>query len=79
MRTKWKKRQLLAVERRAEAIEEQTGKKVSIAAVCRRAEINQTSWTLWKYGKTTPRPGSWEKVERAITEIEREHGIRSAA
>jgi hypothetical protein len=70
---KWNTRTLSEMERRTGAAGE------SIAGLCRRAGVNQTSWTLWKYKGVRPRPATWEKIERAVRQIEAEYHAARAA
>jgi predicted transcriptional regulator len=39
---------------------------LSIAEVCRRAGVYQSTWTRWKRGSNAPNFGTWNKVLRVI-------------
>lgn len=44
---------------------------LSIAEVCRRADVYQSTWTRWKRGVNDPNFGTWNKVMRVIEQAER--------
>lgn len=66
------KEELLALEARAKAAD------VSIAQICRRADINPGNWAKWKKHGTKPRRVIWERAQRAANELIAERD-RSAA
>jgi hypothetical protein len=70
---KWSRTVLLETKRRVRAAGS------SVGALCRRAEIDRSSWHLWEHNGVTPRPSNWEKIERALRQIEAEHHAARAA
>jgi hypothetical protein len=42
---------------------------VSVARLCRRAEIAQSTWHRWKTGESVPRPKIWEHVQAVAAEL----------
>jgi hypothetical protein len=56
-----------------DAIEQRvTAAGVNMAEVCRRAEIQHTTWWRWKTGKAQPRKRAWEKLLTTVRGIEEE-------
>lgn len=41
----------------------------SVASVCRRADMAESTWWRWKHGRSAPTPRMWGRVEAAIAEI----------
>lgn len=54
-----------------EAEERARSAGLSIAELCRRAGIFQSTWTRWKSGATQPNFKSWNAVIRALEDAER--------
>lgn len=52
---------------------------ISIAAVCRRADLNQTSWVKWKNGTSSAKIETWRRAERAAEALIDEKSGRAAA
>jgi hypothetical protein len=69
----WNVNVLLDAERRLRIV------GATVGTLCAAAEIDRSSWTLWKAGKFKPRPKRWQRVERELREIERQfHAARAA-
>jgi predicted transcriptional regulator len=41
----------------------------SVTALCAAADVNQSTWTRWKSGKTVPNMATWQKVNSAFKSI----------
>jgi len=39
---------------------------VSVARVCREAELDRTIWHRWKMGESLPRRSSWQAVRKVL-------------
>ena len=42
---------------------------VSVARLCRRADISQSTWHRWKVANMTPRGGTWNRLMAALAEL----------
>lgn len=42
--------------------------RVSVNSVCRRADVDRSTWTRWKNGDTEPNTKTWRKVVEALPE-----------
>ena len=47
---------------------------LSVRALCAHAGINQSTWTRWKAGSTTPNMSTWSRVEEAFERMANERG-----
>jgi predicted transcriptional regulator len=43
-------------------------KRVSVNSVCRRANVDRSTWHRWKNGDTEPNVKTWRRVVRALPE-----------
>lgn len=44
-------------------------KGISVKELCTIAGINQSTWTRWKSGATTPNMATWSKIESAFDDL----------
>jgi hypothetical protein len=51
---------------------------VSVARLCRRADIAQSTWHRWKKGESIPRPKVWDHVQMVASGLMRPKSTEAA-
>lgn len=45
------------------------GRKISVAQLCRRADLAPTTWLRWKTDRCAPSRAAWARIERAFAAL----------
>ena len=58
---------------------ELSARGISVARLCRRADIAESTWHRWTLGGVEPRSAKWQTLVKAMRELSAEYDAQAAA